>query len=168
MHEASERGALVRWKLLQSASANPERLSATVTNSLRTQRSFAGLSIPDQDIHPLSLNCLKSAAEDVVEDGGWQRMDDLRRQIYSYRTRSKSSVRGRKPGDGVASDRDDLSLKLAEADRGRLRVTKAYMELLDLTSRWLAESGREALRRHRATWQEELGLRVVNGDQHAE
>lgn len=52
-----------------------------------------------------------------------------------------------------------------EADQGRLRMTKAYAELLNLAKRWLQdEAGREALARHLATWQSELGWRIVKGE----
>lgn len=73
MRDLSEKGVLARYGLLERALLNPERIPATVWKAFRTQRGLAALSIPDQDIHPISLNCLKSASDSLLEEGGWQK-----------------------------------------------------------------------------------------------
>ncbi|WP_185737232.1 hypothetical protein [Burkholderia cenocepacia] len=165
MRDLSEKGVLARYGLLERALQKPERIPATVWKALRTQRGLAALSIPDQEIRPMSLNCLKSASDSVIEEGGWQRMDGLRRKLCAYDRRPRVSARGGPHGAGKKKDYDELYSRLMEADQGRLRMTKAYAELLNLAKRWLQdEAGHEALARHLATWQSELGWRVVNGE----
>ncbi|WP_333985335.1 hypothetical protein [Burkholderia orbicola] len=165
MRDLSEKGVLARFDLLERALRNPERVPATVWKALRTQRGLAALSIPDQEIRPMSLNCLKSASDSVIEEGGWQKVDGLRRKLCAHDRRPRVSARGGPYGAGIKKDYDALYSRLMEADQGRLRMTKAYAELLNLAKRWLQdEPGREALARHLATWQSELGWRIVNGE----
>ncbi|MGF6508601.1 hypothetical protein [Paraburkholderia sp. 32] len=157
MREVSESGVLARLTLLERVLDAPRRTDEAVIQACGTQRGLAALTLPDEKIRPMSLNCMKSVAAFAIEDGGWPRLDRLRRTVHTMR---KQGTRKNRMGKDSKERRTETEL-LAEADRGRLRLARAYTELLALADKYVKDEGREPFARHQATWREQLGMSVV-------
>jgi hypothetical protein len=163
MRETSTDGVLARLRLLERMLDTPRRKDEPVIRACGTQGGLAALFLPDEKIRPMSLNCMKSVADAAIEDGGWPRLDRLRQTVHTLG--KKGGPRGSKASQAARAgkERGTAPDLLAEADRGRLRLARAYTELLALADRYVEEAGREPLARHQATWREQLGMAVVDG-----
>lgn len=111
-----------RFKLLESAlSGGSLELLETLAAACKSQAAFASLDLPDKGVGRLSLNTLKSVADITIEEGGWRRIDEMRRQFH------KAQSTNARPKAQVATPTGD---PLALERRLRLRLEAAYIELL--------------------------------------
>lgn len=146
--------AYARYKLIRDAVAQKGPIAPELVNACRTQSSLATFESADLGVSRLSLNSLKAAAELVVEDGGWAHLDLLRRQIKGARSSSQPSKKKR-----VSQSRRETN-DLDTADRGRLLIGRAYLDLLSLIRSVSARDDELAskLRRHMDMWRDQLSL----------
>lgn len=154
MRSNVQSSAYARYKLLSEAIAQKGSVPAELLTACRTQSSLAEFESKDLGITGISLNSLKAAAELVVEDGGWARLDELRRQIKGTKTAPHPPKQKRLSQSRRATN------DLDSADRGRLLIGRAYLDLLSLIR---AASGRDEelaskLKRHMDMWRDQLSL----------
>lgn len=135
-------------------------LTRTVLPFCKSQQALAALAIPSEGITATSLNSLKKAADLYIEDGGWSSLDSLRRTLVAtLDLRSRRAARQRT----VQLEVKDLRQLVEEADRARLRVERAYTELLALARSHVANDplGQAAIARHQSIWGHRLSLTLV-------
>ena len=97
MHDRSKAQALGRLKLLERALKTPAKAPTELMSACKSQGLLARMSCSDYDISPVALNSLKRAADSAIEDGGWSRLDALRREVHRLGSRGASSrARGAK------------------------------------------------------------------------
>ncbi|MBN8240581.1 hypothetical protein JF541_15580 [Marinobacter hydrocarbonoclasticus] len=159
-----ERVAYVRYRYLCSI-AERQIIPDEIVEICKRQSRLAAWSVPNQRIRPVSLNTLKIAADREIEEGGWARLDALRRSISRHlvnRPVSKS--------DAQKAEINRLRNQLEEAARARAILNRAYFDALNLLQAAAVrdEMLRAQLERHDATFKDLLGLRVVSGGKDGE
>lgn len=136
---------LARFQALTVALQGRNNIPPELISSCKSQNTLAAMNIPSHGISPMSLNTLKKCANLTIEDGGWRRLDRLRRENsilaekrdrQSLLSRSRSSKKNRKTKE--AQLEETLSLER----RYRIRLQVAYEELLTKV-RSLAQSDQE-------------------------
>lgn len=164
MRESIRNAALARLKLLEEAIAGLGTVPKTFIAACSSQGTFAQLQLPSREVMPLSLNALKNAADQVVV-GGWTQMDKLRLKVLNANGGQPASasltVRTSK-----SEETERMRILVSNADRARLRIARAYMDLLTIASSAATRDKqlRHELERHRALWAEEFGGPPVAGD----
>lgn len=127
----SRSNTLARFKLLTKALQGSTNVPASLVGACRSQGGLAKFSYPSEGIEPMALNTLKSSAEQFIEDGGWAKLDAMRK---SYMTSGKFA-RGRS-GDVRKNARSqkekltELATELNVERRYRIRLQTAYEALL--------------------------------------
>lgn len=166
MNDIVRAGALRRYELLKAAAASPGRASAALIAACASQNALAQLRLIAQGVEPMALNSLKRAANVAIEQGGWQALDKLRREV------ARLSRTSRRPNGPAAQNKANLKAALQEMKstvdqlhRARLRVEHAYTDLLRLARS--AAAGNEKLRnqldRHLAMFAERVGISMIKG-----
>lgn len=150
----------VRTKYLRSTLARLETLTAASDRSSKTriaaacanQGAFARWKSPDGKITPMALATLKRAANLVIEDGGWSRLDRLRRAVYraaagQHRSRTRTRSKDREEIRRLRESLDALR-------RDYFVVHTCYFDLLRLVTSISSDDERlrELLKRHRTSF----------------
>lgn len=124
-----------RHALLVAGLKSPELVSQSVTKMVTGQRVFCTLSLPGSKIEPLSLNTLKSLADEVYSqvadaDGqGFQYLDNLRIRLNRLLT---NTPRGRSADVKAARQvkrQEILADHLHAVELQNIRRSKAYLDL---------------------------------------
>lgn len=137
--------ALARHRLLTAALAGAKDVPKALREGCKTQASFAALTISSHGIAKLALNTLKASADASIEIGGWETLDDMRRQ---YRQSLKTVKKEQSDGPPTLSADEALALER----RVRIRLETAYLDLLIQLAK-LAEGDPQIgdfLKRHQA------------------
>jgi hypothetical protein len=162
MRDSTYASAIKKKVLLERClDSKHSALTQTVLPFCKSQQALAAMAIPAEGIAATSLNSLKRAADLYIEDGGWGSLDSLRRTLVAtVAQRSRRTARQ----DTAHQKAQDLRRLLEEADRARLRVERAYTELLRLARLHLAkdQQGLAAIARHQSIWGQRLGLAIVS------
>lgn len=163
----SKMSALRRAELLQAALQDLTKAPKQLLRACSHQRLLAALNIEKQRVRPVSLNTLKKAADLAVE-GGWERLDRLRRDVLTART--QRDCRGKK--SSASNGRKDLRLRLEETAerleqerRARAILNRAYVDIvgkLQVVAK-KDELFASELARHLATFNIPLRFEVVEG-----
>lgn len=123
--------AQARYKLLKKALQGSKQIPATLLKACKSQGGLAKLDLPAEDIVPMALNSLKARADEVIEDGGWKKLDEMRKSYLG-------AGRGMAVKSATTSTRTaNLKSKLEAAEealkterRYRIRLQVAYEALL--------------------------------------
>lgn len=116
---------LARFQLLEAVLSGECKCSTSVlVKACQSQAFFASMNFPEKGIYKMSLNTLKAAANTFIEDGGWRRMDGMRRQLYKISIAAKTTTT-----KGVSNADHDIDSLVIER-RLRLRLETAYLDLL--------------------------------------
>lgn len=127
----SQSNAFARYKLLHKALNGTKRMPSALLEACGSQGGLARLNLPSERITPMALNTLKSKADEVIEEGGWRKLDEMRKSYL---------MAGTKGGQKASSTRSkSVSLKckvngleqaLDTERRYRIRLQVAYEALL--------------------------------------
>ena len=128
----SRSNTLARFKLLTRALQGAKNVPASLVAACRSQGGLAKFSCPSEGIKPMALNTLKSSAEQFIEDGGWAKLDEMRK---SYLAAGKLIIgRSNVARKKANSQKDRLAELAAELEierRYRIRLQMAYEALLE-------------------------------------
>lgn len=165
--ERNKDSAYARYKLLRSALKNHSKLPLELKKACDSQHAFAALDLPQNGIHPMSLNTLKAVTELVIEEGGWATLDLLRRQLR--KNVRNQAISKRKPRSFTKKAQSEKIRKLRHQleleRRARLVLTRAYTEALKMLhgAAKIDDTIANRLVRHRATFGVSTGFQVING-----
>jgi hypothetical protein len=122
---------LARYRLLTRVLEGRGSIPSALVSACASQGGLAQLSLPAEGITPLALNTIKACADRVLETGGWQQLDGLRRQVQAVAKQRGIVDRRRRPRVQALRDREaELAEALATERRYRIRLERAYSDLL--------------------------------------
>lgn len=154
-----------RFDALKAALSAPERVPAALLKACGSQGELAGLLLPAQGIEPVSLNALKAGASKLAELGGWARLDELRVQLRSAGKVCGLIVLSEAEAKRKRRTRrnEEEKQRFEQSHRLRLRIGKAYTELLRLTAAAGARDSQTKLEfdQHVALWAETIASAAV-------
>jgi len=121
----------------------------------QTQVSLSKFSLPSKGIKPLALNTLKAAAEVAVEDGGWTKLEQKRKELYKSIIRTTRLNPSR--DELLNSSRNRLS---EEKHKNRMMLLEraitvaAYRDIISTVHQYSSVNPdlQQALKRHEATF----------------
>lgn len=123
---------LARYKLLEKALQGGKKIPVALLKACQSQGALAKLTLSSEGIEPMSLNTLKAKATEIIEEGGWAKLDEMRVAYLNTVRPAKGTIERNQP-----SQVDMLKLKLQELEvaleverRYRIRLQVAYDNLL--------------------------------------
>lgn len=128
----SRSNTLARFKLLTKALKGAKNMPASLAKACRSQGGLAKYSYPSEGIEPMAVNTLKSSAEQFIENGGWEKLDEMRK---SYLAACKAGGRSVATVRTKTARQKEILTELEEAlsveRRYRIRLQVAYEALLE-------------------------------------
>jgi hypothetical protein len=123
---------LARYKLLEKALQGGKKIPAALLKACLSQGGLAKLSMPSEGIEPMSLNTLKTKASEVIEEGGWEKLDEMRVAYLNADRPAAIAATKDKPSqaEGLKSKLQELEGALEAERRYRIRLQVAYDSLL--------------------------------------
>ena len=133
MRPESVTNAYARYKYLVNGIKDNSLVANKDIDSLSSQRAFAGMSISGM-FGPLSLNTLKSAANQCLDDKasgmtGFEYLNNLRADLYAtlkWKSNSKDKNKTKRSEEFLKKIKNERD----KAECHNLVLTKAYSELL--------------------------------------
>jgi len=120
-----------RYRLLKKALQGSKQISASLLKACKSQGGLAKLDLPAEGIIPMALNTLKVKADEMIEDGGWKKLDEMRK---SYRVAGQDmaakSVVAKSRTVNLKSKLEAAEEALKTERRYRIRLQVAYEALL--------------------------------------
>lgn len=166
MRPVSKSSTYARLKLLKKSLQRPADAPIELGPACASQGAFAALSLPEHSVANLALNTLKETARVEVEDGGWEKLDKLRKKYFVVWSASNAATLNRKKPLKLSSAAEAARLKklLDEADRARLCLVRAYLELLRIAKAGSVRDDqlRNEMEEHLACWRSQLGLPLAS------
>lgn len=150
-----------RKQLLERYLKKPKDVPNKIKTAIKSQGALAAMSFEEFNIHPLALNTLKSDAERFLENGGWNSLDRLRKELKQCVQNTK--IRKASAEIKVNKSNREYLLQIEEMHRVRLRLEQAYLSLLricKMSSNYDSKIKNE-LDRHIQSWNLELGLSLA-------
>lgn len=127
----SRRNTVARYKLLNSALQGSTNVPPTLLAACKSQGGLAKYSNSREGIEPMALNTLKSCAEKYIEDGGWAKLDDLRKTYFAITKSAKRQSYSARDKKRIQKDKlAELENDLNNERRFRIRLQTAYEALL--------------------------------------
>lgn len=123
---------LARLKLLTKALQGDKNLPSSFSKACLSQGGLAKYVYDSEGIKPMALNTLKSCADQYIEDGGWKKLDSMRKSYLAMRKNIKSEFRTKK--NTSAQHKDMLTELLNTLDlerRYRIQIQVAYEAILE-------------------------------------
>jgi len=133
--EANIKNIEARLDWLLSGIANPKMLTIVEQKALSSQRQFAKFAIQKSVIQSISLNTLKSIANEILDgkaDGssGFDYMDSLRSKLRLLVTQSPSGRRSNEAKHARSEETiAQLKTQLYQVELLNLQRSKAYFDL---------------------------------------
>lgn len=123
--------AWARYKLLKKALQGSKKVPASLVKACKSQGGLAKLDLPVEGITPMALNTLKAKADEVIEDGGWEKLDDMRKcyLVAGKGVAAKSATTSSRTAN-LKSKLDAAEESLKTERRYRIRLQVAYEALL--------------------------------------
>ncbi|MBE8589809.1 hypothetical protein IQK56_02095 [Pseudomonas sp. MAFF 301449] len=122
---------LARLKILTKALQDNKSAPASLSKACYSQGSFASYIYPSEGIGSMALNTLKSSANQFIEDGGWRKLDSLRKAYLTiYKTGSHGIITKHRNKENQKQQLIELQNALDLERRYRIRVQIAYESLL--------------------------------------
>src|ERR1700730_7066704 len=155
------------WLLLQEAEQNESAEFESLKKNCQTQVTLSKFSLPSRKIKPLALNTLKAAADTVIENGGWAKLDSKRKEIYhstflkGERRRTKDSIL-KSSQDRLKSEKEKNRVMLLE----RVVTVAAYRDLVAAVLEYSNTNPglMERLKRHEATFDIKIISNLSGGE----
>lgn len=151
----SRSNTIARYKLLKKALQGVKDVPSSLLKACRSQGGLAKFSNPSAGIDSMALNTLKSSADQFIEDGGWARLDEMRKSYLSAgRVVGQKTLSKRTLADRQKEKIEELENALDIERRHRIRVQVAYESLLNCL-RGIAKSDPEIghfINRHAAVF----------------
>lgn len=154
---------LARYRMLERMLAGDKSVPQAFRASCQSQAEFAELSLLASEVQKHALNTLKSAADVLIEQGGWRRMDKMRRDCRKLE-KNAGKERGRAKRN-ASTEADALVIER----RGRIRLEVAYVELFKKLAT-IAKNDPDLdsfLQRHQAGFSIDR-VKLVGGDGHGD
>lgn len=125
------------WAELRAATDNTGRASKKLIQACATQATIARFECPEKNIQPLALNTLKAAADEAVEPGGWNQLNELRKTLYLRGLSGAEQRRKANRGvvhrlNSVAESNKALEERIKNLLRSRVVMLQAYGDIVDL------------------------------------
>lgn len=107
-------------------------MPAALLKACKSQGGLAKLELPAEGIAPMALNTLKVNADDVIEDGGWKQLDEMRKTylVAGQGAITKSVTTGSRTAN-LQSKLEAAEEALKTERRYRIRLQVAYEALLN-------------------------------------
>jgi hypothetical protein len=125
------------WAELRAATDNTAHASKELIQACATQAALSRFRCVEKNIRPLALNTLKAAADEAVELGGWNKLNELRKTLYSRGL--SGAERRRKVNRGLghrlnsaAESNKALQERVKILLRSRIVMLQAYGDIVDL------------------------------------
>jgi len=120
-----------RYKLLKKALQGSKQIPATLRKACRSQGGLAKLDLSAEGITPMALNTLKAKANEVIENGGWEKLDDMRKSylVAGQGMAGKSAATSGRTAN-LKSKLEVAEEALKTERRYRIRLQVAYEALL--------------------------------------
>ncbi|WP_151214502.1 hypothetical protein [Pseudomonas fluorescens] len=67
---------------MEAALQGAKNIPTSFSTACRSQGDFATYSFSSEGIEPMALNTLKSCADKFIEDGGWAKLDHMRKSYF--------------------------------------------------------------------------------------
>ena len=139
----SRSNTVARFKLLTKALQGAKNVPASLAKACRSQGAVAKYSCPSEGIQPMSLNTLKSSADLFIENGGWGKLEEMRKSyVAACKAGGRAAPSVRTKTDKLKDDMTELEEALVVERRYRIRLQVAYEALL-LRMRGMAKSDPE-------------------------
>lgn len=123
---------LARYKILNKALQGAKALPTSLLVACKSQGGLARLSIPSEGIEPMALNSLKIKADEFIENGGWLKLDELRKKyLLTRKTSILSAPSSYKIKNAHKSKIIELENSLDIERRYRIRLQVSYEALLN-------------------------------------
>lgn len=129
MSEIYKINAYETYKLLLKYENNISGAPLKIVSACKSQGALAKLDMQDNKIVPVSLNNLKNWSNIVVEDGGWDRIENLRSKIFKESKKKKNDETVKKTNEFKVNELKDC---LNKSERERLSLERAYFELFEI------------------------------------
>lgn len=128
----SRSNTLARFRLLFKALQGAKGVPASLVKICRSQGGLARCSYPSEGIEPMALNTLKSSAEQFIEDGGWAKLDEMRKSyLAACKVGAGNVSSGRTKAAKQKAKLAELELALDLERRYRIRLQIAYEAVLE-------------------------------------
>lgn len=123
--------ATARYRILKDALQGKKQASAALLKACESQGGLAKLDLPSEGITPMALNTLKAKADIVIEIGGWEKLNEMRKSYLSA-NKSKEATRthGRGGTKDIGSKLKEVEEALEKERKYRIRLQVAYEALL--------------------------------------
>jgi hypothetical protein len=120
-----------RYNLLKKALQGSKQIPAALLKACQSQGGLAKLDLQAEGIAPMALNTLKAKADEVIEDGGWKKLDDMRKSylVVGKGLSAKSATTSSRTAK-LKSKLDAAEEALETERRYRIRLQVAYEALL--------------------------------------
>jgi hypothetical protein len=116
---------------LQKVCSQSEPLPANVVQASTSQGSLAKLEVKEENIIPMSLNTLKSIADDILGKGGWEKIDNLR-MVVRRSTKPATSPKRLSPLAASRAHTSRIEARNDEQFQTRAVLYRAYSAAVDL------------------------------------
>lgn len=122
---------IARFNILTDALQGDKNTPQSLLVACGSQGELAKYSLSSAHIEPMSLNTLKSAADKFIEDGGWAKLDSMRKSYLNASTHGCHEPI-KKINKSIAQKEQlfELQNKLETERRFRIRIQVAYEALL--------------------------------------
>jgi hypothetical protein len=147
-------------------------VSRRLMSACATQVALSKFRCEEKKIRPLSLNTLKAAAENAVEPGGWNKLEETRKSLHVRSRSSKEQQRKAKRGiahrlNSSAEANRTLEERIRNLLLSRVVLLQAYADAIDLlkTFQGLDTTLAQRLKRHESMFDLKLITEAENRDE---
>lgn len=160
MTEKYKVNAYETYQLLLQYENNPSSAPPKIKSACKNQEALAKLDMQDGKIISVSLNNLIKWADIVVEDTGWDRINELRLKIDKASKRMKKEPEAKKTIEFTINEIKDCWNK---SELERLSIERAYFDLFEILRNLAIKSPalRTKLDRHTVMFSMKRHLSIV-------
>lgn len=116
-----------RYQLLKSALQGSKQVPVALLKGCKSQGALANLHLSAEGIFPMALNTLKANADKSIENGGWKKLDEMRK---AYRSSSQKTAPAQTHITNIKAKLSTAEHALDTERRYRIRLQVAYEALL--------------------------------------
>lgn len=167
VRKSSKISAYSRYKLLKTSLINPNNAPDWLIEACQTQGNLASLNKPDIGIIKMAKNSMQAAADEAIEDGGWEQLEILRIQLKDFfSTNKRKSKKNKYTISDARQETASYKDKLILADRHRVRLNRAYYDLMNIAQESSLSNPKikRLLEKHISIYGRELGLTILKED----
>ncbi|WP_321797472.1 hypothetical protein [Caballeronia sp. J97] len=125
------------WIQMCAAIEKPTAAPRSLLNACVTQVALSKYCWSEKKINALSLNTLKGAADKVVEPGGWEALNDIRKKLYVASLTCTHAAKKTRRGFGfrlakVSEELEASQSRIQKLLRSRVVLLQAYSDIIDI------------------------------------